>query len=160
MPLRDEPCRGNKTYHDSGTIIEGNFLGFCCASTSYILYSGFFLLIFDPWKFPPRNRTPATCWAHELWDQSGLSAPDWPHLDLVDSSKANSSIIQVLQALQRMPALTYLCLVDSIRTTRKAHLLTLSSTFPAFGNLAFHLVSVHWLLFCITSPSPVESYWN
>ena len=30
------------------------------------------------WKFPPRYRTPATCWPYQLRDQLGLSAPDWP----------------------------------------------------------------------------------
>ena len=46
------------------------------------------------------------------WDSRLLS--DLTRLSLEDSLKANASIIQVLHALQRMPALTDLRLIDSI----------------------------------------------
>ena len=46
------------------------------------------------------------------WDSRLLTG--LTRLTLQDSLKANSSIIQVLQALQRMPALTNLHLIDSI----------------------------------------------
>ena len=65
-------------------------------------------------------------------------------LTLGDCSKANSSIIQVLHALQRMPALTDLHLKIRFRTTqKKAYPPTLASIFPAFGFFIFHLVLVH-----------------
>ena len=122
MPLRDEPCQGNWLRH-SGIDTGGNFQGSApqlqslyigssldfshdfSAGTAFSIHEDF---LCDTERLQSVQLTNCKI----SWDSrllTGLTC-----LTLEDSLKANSSIIQVLHALQRMPALTDLRLRDSI----------------------------------------------
>jgi hypothetical protein len=127
MPLRDEPCRGTKSILNSGIDIEGNLPGsapqlhtLCIGSPSlrsaYSIHEDF---LYDT----ERLQCVELINCKISWDSRLLTG--LTRLCLEESLNANSSIIQVLHALQRMPALTDLRLKDSIPDDSEG-----SSTYP------------------------------
>jgi hypothetical protein len=113
MPLRDEPCRGNRFYW----IDIGGYLPKSAPQLHTLCIRPFFsgptFSIHDDFLYDTENLQRVELINCKIsWDSRLLTG--LTRLGLQLSLKANSSIIQVLQALQRMPALTNLFLEDSI----------------------------------------------
>ena len=120
MPLRDEPCRRFDLLGIRELIVLEKILRDLPKSAPQLhtlciqLFSGAACFSIDEDFLYDTERLQCV----ELtnckisWDSQLLTG--LTRLTLINSLKANSSIIQVLQALRRMPALTHLHLYDSI----------------------------------------------
>ena len=114
MPLRYEPCRGNKFNRISASDVGEIFrdlsksaphLHTLCIGDGFPIHEDF---LYDT----GRLRRVELNHCEIRWDSRLLTR--LTRLTLRDSLKANTSVIQVSRALQRMPALTEFHLVNSL----------------------------------------------
>ena len=147
MLLRDEPCQGNRLNRNSGIDIfrdlpkSAPHLHTPCIGSYPFRFVGAAFQIDESFLYDTKRLQPVELTNCKIsWDSrllTGLTS-----LSLEDSLMENSSIIQVLHALQQMPALIDLHLKDSIPDDSED-----PSTYPVVDlpcrYFAFHLVLVH-----------------